>query len=551
MELVAGVLGVECPFLLGFLFRPGQEERELGQLGIFGQRRVQAVDPGQAVVGLEAAGRHVGQHEGLLRRQDAHLLLLGEVALRVQSVPQPQVDKLGRLFGQHRAPVGRVERIDGNHVDHGVRADDLALNLDYPFLVRHQVDHHGGGIGQEVQIGEVAAGGGNSRDLGLRARSRFAGLGNASSAELLSAFSQLFARFRRANGPGIEQERRPFQHVARILLLPAAVQDVAILIADVAPGEIDRFRVGRVDAGQFLIAHPRQVGERREGRLVARGEDVHARERRQIPEPDSHPVGVGGDGRDLHRLQGRQLQVPQLAQDMVAHNRTVDDPDADPLAGGLEPKIVVPRRQTTKFQHAVANAQSVEAIGPDGVADHLEQRQLRPRRLGRGAEVGEADDCPGPGVDELPVRVPIERQRPGVSGPFRAGRRHAHDVAQGSQIHPALSVGLQRRLHRLAEVAVLESQLHRPVRFRFPRPAEQLDGVVGAELGQVQVLRLLRPFDLVQGERLPRGQVERLVLAQALDPGLERHRERGQPGGHAEFMDGLAVLEQPEVGDLG
>ena len=60
-------------------------------------------------------------------------------------------------------------------------------------------------------------------------------------------------------------------------------------------------------------------------------------------------------------------------------------------------------------------------------------------------------------------------------------------------------------VHRLLEVAVLEREVHRPVRLRLAGAAEQFDHVVVAELGEVQVLDLVRPVDPVQRERLRRA----------------------------------------------
>ena len=82
------------------------------------------------------------------------------------------------------------------------------------------------------------------------------------------------------------------------------------------------------------------------------------------------------------------------------------------------------------------------------------------------------------------------------------GRRHADDVGQRAQQNSAAGIGLQHRMHRLLEVAMLERHLHRPVGLGFAGPAEQLDHVVVAELGEVQVLDLVGLVDLVELECL-------------------------------------------------
>ena len=86
--------------------------------------------------------------------------------------------------------------------------------------------------------------------------------------------------------------------------------------------------------------------------------------------------------------------------------------------------------------------------------------------------------------------------------------------------------------------------------FDLARAAEQFDDVVVAELREVQVLDLVGAVDLVQGERLRRRQVDRLAGGHGLDLGGEDHAQRLEPGGNADLVDRLAVLEEREVRDL-
>ncbi len=189
------------------------------------------------------------------------------------------------------------------------------------------------------------------------------------------------------------------------------------------------------------------------------------------------------------------------------------------LAGPLQPQVVVAGREAAQFEHArSAIASGVEPVGADVAAAHLEQREFVAASACRPCR-GTAASTASPAFAWIScaVGVPVGRQRPGVRGALRARSRSRSTMsASGPSVTRPRGVGLQRDLHRLLEVAVLERQLHRPVRLRLAGPAEQLDHVVGAELRQVQVLDLVGPVDLVEGERLRRGQVDRLAACSRL-----------------------------------
>src|SRR5205814_524425 len=99
VQLVASELRIEFALLGVLQLRPRQDEAELGELRILRQRRVKREHLGEAVVSLEAARYDIIQHELLVGRKDADLLLLREVLRRVQAVLQAQIDERGRLLG--------------------------------------------------------------------------------------------------------------------------------------------------------------------------------------------------------------------------------------------------------------------------------------------------------------------------------------------------------------------------------------------------------------------------------------------------------------------
>jgi hypothetical protein len=122
--------------------------------------------------------------------------------------------------------------------------------------------------------------------------------------------------------------------------------------------------------------------------------------------------------------------------------------------------------------------------------------------------------------------------------------------ANGAQVDAALRIGLQRRLHRLLEIAVLQRQADGAVAARFARSAEHVQGVLAVDQHQMQILDLVGPVDFVQRERFGHRQIDLLVLAQVLNLGQQLEPDRPQPLGHLEFVRRLAVLEQLEVRDF-
>src|SRR5205814_7472216 len=99
-----------------------------------------------------------------------------------------------------------------------------------------QVDEHRRGVDEEVEVGEVTAGGLPRTSPGCRfcKRDRTGGWRNTAGAEVFASLCQLFAGLRRADGPRVQQQGRPFEQVARVLLLAASVEHIAVFVADVS-----------------------------------------------------------------------------------------------------------------------------------------------------------------------------------------------------------------------------------------------------------------------------------------------------------------------------
>ena len=95
VQLVAGVLRVQRPLLLGLQLRPRQDEGELGELRVLRQRRVEARRPWRRLsyISNRLLDRRRRARTACPFGEHRHLLLLREVLGRVEPVLQPQIDE--------------------------------------------------------------------------------------------------------------------------------------------------------------------------------------------------------------------------------------------------------------------------------------------------------------------------------------------------------------------------------------------------------------------------------------------------------------------------
>ena len=280
----------------------------------------------------------------------------------------------------------------------------------------------------------------------LRRRRRAESLPAASTPpprpEVVAAVRDLLARLGRADRPRVEQQRRPFEHVAGELPLPAAVEHVAVLVADVAAGEVHRLGVAGDDAAEFRVAHPGQVGERGERRLIARREDVDAGELRGVAQPDRRPRRAS-----RRRPTGSAPACSPGSSRCRDRAEHVARPATGPsttrmrmrLAGPLQPQVVVAGREAAQLDAGRSATAS---------ASNLSARMSLPRtsnsanssRLGLSgrAEVRQRDRLAGLRVHDAAGRCARSVGSVQVcavpSGPVAVTR---HDVRQRPELHPA------------------------------------------------------------------------------------------------------------------
>ena len=203
---------------------------------------------------------------------------------------------------------------------------------------------------------------------------------------------------------------------------------------------------------------------------------------RYLADPDRYLFIVRSDGCDLDRLQDWQLQITELAQDMIALHRAVNDSNADSLAASFQPEVIISGKKAMQLQHAVLDGDRVKPVSADHIALHLKESQLIACRSFGGAEVGKANQLTGLCLYDLPIGMSIPRQSPGMGGALRPSGRQANNICQGAEPHAAARVALEHGLDRLAEIAVLQGQLNGAIRLRLAGSPQQLDHVDAADL---------------------------------------------------------------------
>ena len=226
--------------------------------------------------------------------------------------------------------------------------------------------------------------------------------------------------------------------------------------------------------------------------------------------------------------------------------------DANPLIRFLQPQVIVAARQVGDAQQAAVKRQGLEAVNDIGLGPKLQQGDRVPRELSLGvAPIGHLQRLTLQTVQCLVMGMPVTLQPPGLGDILRTRGGHRHDIGQCPQADAALRIRLQRHLHRLPEIAMLQRESHRPVRFPLTCLAKQVHHILLArrnragylQLQQVQSFDLLRLVNLVHRERFLHCQIQLLVLAQVLNLGLQFEPDLRQPLRHLEFKGRLPVLE--------
>ena len=223
------------------------------------------------------------------------------------------------------------------------------------------------------------------------------------------------------------------------------------------------------------------------------------------------------------------------------------DADLHLRAAGFQQQFVVARSQPREREHAVLYLGGAAAIGDKNLPPDFQQRDQLVQRPVFGVHQRDFDRLALATVNGAVIRMPVNQRRPGVRHALRAGDFQPGSAGEFAQRNTPLLVGFQRHVHRLFEVVVLDLELHRAVGERFAAAAEEVDEILAFNMGEVQVLDLVGPRDLVESEDIGRRQVDFLVLAEVLNFAQQLERDRGEPPGHLKFVGSFPVLKQLEI----
>ncbi len=348
------------------------------------------------------------------------------------------------------------------------------------------------------------------------------------------------------DGPGIQQQPRAAEHVARKLRGVLAIEDVAVLVADVSPGQVDRFQQAQADDGRAGRRQD-QVAQRVVLAEVSRGEDMHAGQLGGVLEVDADAVFVLLDAGDLERRRVRRLEAARLRQDVVLEGLAVGDSHLDDAGLALEDQAVVARGQLADGQQPAPQAQGVRMVLGVGPAAKLQQGEGVWRQLGGRLAQGQGQRVGRTAVQHSAAAVAHVDQAPRVRRPGGVGGLDPVDVGQVAQVNPSALVAPQGDRNRPAEFAVFDLEVNGLVRPRLARLAEGLQHVRPADVHQVHVLDLVGLVDVVEVEALRGREVLLSVPRDVLDLGLERELDGLEILAHREDADAVLVFLELEV----
>ncbi len=230
----------------------------------------------------------------------------------------------------------------------------------------------------------------------------------------------------------------------------AAVEDVAVFIADVAAGQIDRFRSQREAALQARRRAP--CRDRQTPRTPAYSGWHKRAARVKVEKSRRRIVTVSASLVMLAictGLRAGKLQVTQLAEHVAGLQSCRRRRECAFVRRFLS--TTVHSRPAVRPVISIMpsfDRQALEAIGVD--------RRRRASRTGPVPRVSASPSEPkirdwrsaSPALAwiDLPIGVLIQRQRPGVRSPFRAGGGDRGDVGQGAEFDAAVRIALQQHV---------------------------------------------------------------------------------------------------------
>ena len=547
MQLVAraGLIGLR--FFVGRECGPlghGAKRREIFRVAA--ECRVERGDPRQAVIHLEPRARDIRDDERAPFRHERDLLALREVDLRVEPLREPKVKVFGLGLRKIDKPACGVCTIDGDDRDALPRAEFFPLDLDDAVVIRGDVDEHRRGVGEEVEIGERNA---DRRRVGTTTSPsrELARSGPRVATKRLAFRGHLGVGLRLADGPRVQDQARPLEHVARKFCRELPIDDVAKLVANVATRFVLRNRSRRSDRNRPGRADRCEIAIRRMRRLKPRREHVDPSRRRGVLKINANGLLTHGNRLDRQRLGIDDLEPSVAPEHIPRRLGPFSQPNRDKAVFGFDPEPVVASRKLVGYIQPAMNREMVEAIGNKGAVTHLEEGHIGSVYLPAGAGVWNLDRLACHAVNGCRVGVCSRRQFPAMIHPLRARGLNRYDAGKGAERDSATDIGLEGGMHEILERSHLERELDRTIGLGLARFPEQIDDVRLAVLREVKVFGLVSLVDHVQVVLLAGGQRLVRVLALILHPRRQRKPDRPQPFRSLKLVGRLAVFKKLEV----
>ena len=534
IHLVAGELRIPGPLLLRVQGGPAHQPVEAGQRRIGIQGPQQSEDRFQRLIGLPPAVPEIAERQRLAPDQSPGFPDFGGPSRGVQRTGQTQILADDGRGGPRQGLPGGLGLVFDLDLDHRTVSERRGRQADPALGIGHQVEPGQRSPGQEVQFGA------------RRRRRRGLFLARQALGHLDAAGHVAHRRWRRmavGDGeghrvgrtfvPGVEEQSRASQPVARILPGIPAVEDVARLVADGPPA--------RVEVGQMVgdlvsgspPGEPAEAGEqRRLGHEVA-GDHMDTGGSVPVEEPDLG-LARGGEGHrgEVHRRSRPQLQRAGLAHQPTGHGNPVGDAQGGQRFTGV-----------AQSQRIVAGGQpgdlQLVAHGADGRAPVGDERA--PAQLQQGPGVGcvprepwDPHGFPDTGMDLAGAGPVGGLQRPGTVEVLPGRHLDPREVLEPAEFDAPLRVGPQRRLLGGHEPPPVEHESQRLIGHGFAVAAEDLDPMVLPVPSQEGVPRSGGPFQAVDLPGAGRAQFALLAAGHRVDPPAQGGRDPSQTVGDAE-----------------
>ena len=440
-QLVAGVLGVLLTFLLVVQFRPACDEVELVQRAVPAQRGVEVEHLGQRIECLHVGGGDVRNREGLSLPDGGDELLFGKALLGIEPGRQPELARRQGAVLEGERMGNRAFGIERENPNEGMVAELLAVDTHHAVLVRLQVRQHDRRRLEEIEIG-VSGGDASALALASEPCSGWRLRGRHLIQELRTLLQRFPSRVGLANGPGVQQQAGAFEHVARVLLRILPVEDVAVLVADLATGLVKRLRVPARLHQQAGTQPLGQRTEQRHLRKIARRHHVHPRQRRGMRELNVDLLVRGLYRRDGERRKARRFQETRRGKREMTCLLSGGDAYGDGAVMRLDEQLVVSRLQSLDDEETGFDRQRPFQVAGVGTADNVQERALTRGRI----------QVPHPRYTQRFPRGAVQRGRKvrlvanGEPARFAAVgplQPEPVDVLQYAQVTPPRGVGLE------------------------------------------------------------------------------------------------------------